>query len=151
MEGAHRQHSGDCRLTHDPLPGSQVLQGEGFRMRVSLHGTYLRAHVFEGIDSVPVSIAMWKMAAEQCRLHRMRQLLLVEDLADTVELADVGDVVAAMASFGLADCRMAFVEVQDDIQGSEHGEILAMELGIIVRVFGEESEARQWLLYGSGS
>lgn len=138
-------------MTPEPQPGSEVLEGEGFRMRVSLHGTYLRAHVFDGIDSVPVSIAMWKMAAEQCRLHRVRQLLLIEDLADTVELADVGNVIAAMAEFGLADYRMAFVEVQDDIQGSEHAEILAMEQGIVVRVFGEESEARQWLLYGSGS
>ncbi len=138
-------------MTPGPQAGSTVLEGEGFRMRVSLHGTYLRAHAFDGIDSVPVSIAMWKMAAEQCRLHRVRQLLLIEDLADTVELADVGDVIAAMAEFGLADYRMAFVEVQDDIQGSEHAEILAMEQGIVVRLFGEESEARQWLLYGSGS
>lgn len=133
----------------DSMHKDSVLQGDGFRMQVSLHGTYLRTHVFDGVDSVQVSIAMWKMAAEQCRLHCVRQLLLIEDLSDTVEVGGIGDVVGAMIGFGLADYRIAFVEIQDDIQGSEHGEILAMEQGMVIRVFSGESEARQWLLYGS--
>ncbi len=135
----------------DPSGKDCVLQGDGFRMRLRLQGSYLRMHVFDGVDSLQVSIAMWKMVAEQCRLHRVRQLLLVEDLSDTVEVAEIGDVVGAMLSFGLADYRIAFVELRDDIQGSEHGEILAMEQGMAIQVFSEESEARQWLLYGSAA
>ncbi len=130
------------------MPGT-LLQGEGFRMQVSVHGSYLRAYVFDGLDSLQVSIAMWRLAAEHCRLHGVRQLLLVEDLTDTVEMAEIGDVVAAMLELGLADYRIAFVELQDDVQGSEHGEILALEQGMAIMVFSQESEARQWLLYGS--
>lgn len=125
-----------------------LLQGEGFHMRVDGMGRYLRAYVHDGIDSLAVSIAMWKMLAEQCRLHGTRQLLVIEDLKGTVDAANLEAVVAAMVGFGFADIRIAFVELQEDIQGSEHGEVLALEQDITVRVFTNEAEAKRWLLYG---
>lgn len=125
-----------------------LLQGEGFRMRVDAHGSHLRAYVYDGVDSLAVSIAMWKMLSEQCRLHGTRQLLVIEDLKETVDLADIAAVIEAMVSFGFADIRIAFVELQNDIQGSEHGEVLALERNITVMVFTNEAEAKRWLLYG---
>lgn len=125
-----------------------VLQGAGFRMRVEGFGRYLRAYVHDGADSLAVSIAMWKMLSEQCRLYGTRQLLIIEDLQDTVDPADLDAVVAAMAGFGLADIRIAFVELQGDIQGNEHAEVLALERDITVMVFTNEAEATRWLLYG---
>lgn len=117
-------------------------------MRVDAHDGYLRAHVDDGVDSLAVSIAMWKMLSEQCRLHAARRLLVIEDLRDTVELADIDAVIEAMEGFGLADIRIAFVELQADIQGSEHGQVLALERNITVMAFTNEAEARRWLLYG---
>jgi len=126
----------------------QLLQGDGFKVQVDPRSGYLRAHVFDGTDSVQVSIAMWKLLGEQCRHYRAGRLLVLEDLADTVELADIDAVVKAMATFGFADIRIAFVELRDDMPGNEHAEILAADHGIRVMVFSNETAARRWLLYG---
>ena len=117
-------------------------------MDVEWHGSHLRAHVFDGTDSVPVSIAMWKLLAEQCREYSARRLLVLEDLAGSVDVADIGAVVAAIVGLGFAGIRIAFVELRDDMSVNEHGEILALEQGVTICVFGNESQARRWLLYG---
>ena len=127
---------------------AQLLQGEGFKIQVEPHAGYLRAHVFDGTDSLQVSIAMWKMLGEQCRHYRAERLLVLEDLADTVEHADIDEVVRAMARFGFAGIRIAFVELRDDFPGNEHAEILAADHDIRVMVFSNETAARRWLLYG---
>lgn len=125
------------------------IQGDGFKLEVELHGDYLRAYVFDGLDSMQVSIRLWALLAEQCRQHGVRQLLVVESLAYSVDRAEVGAIVGVMADCGFADMRTAFVELQDDISINEYGEILALEHGITVRVFGNETEARRWLVYGA--
>lgn len=126
----------------------QLLQGDGFKVQVDPRSGYLRAHVFDGTDSLQVSIAMWKLLGEQCRHYRAGRLLVLEDLADTVELSDIDAVVKAMATFGFADIRIAFVELRDDLPGNEHAEILAADHDIRVMVFSNETAARRWLLYG---
>lgn len=124
------------------------LQGEGFRMRVQVHGAYLRAHVFDGVDSLQVSMAMWKLLAELCRAHGVRQLLVIEDLTASVDTGDIGTLVTAMVDFGLADIRIAFVDLQEDIHTNEDAGIQALECNITINNFGQEAQARHWLLYG---
>ncbi|BCT93432.1 hypothetical protein LYSHEL_24560 [Lysobacter helvus] len=125
-----------------------ILDGEGFKVRIEHHYGYLRAYVHDGRDSLQVSIAMWKLLSEQCAKHGVKRLLVVEDLASTVDVDDIAKVVDAMADFGFAKIRTAFVELQSDIQGSELGEILASERGVTVHVSGDEVAARHWLMYG---
>jgi hypothetical protein len=143
MAGADRRDPGGGHLM-----AAQLLQGEGFKVRVEPQSGYLRAHVFDGTDSLPVSIAMWKLLGEQCRHYRAERLLVLEDLVDTVELAEIDSVVRAMAGFGFAGIRIAFVEMGDDLFVNEHGEILAADHGIRAMVFSNETAARRWLLYG---
>ena len=125
-----------------------LVDGEGFKVRIEQQHGYLRAYVHGGRDSLAVSIAMWKLLAEQCALHGAKRLLVVEDLESTVDAADIDKVIDAMAEFGFARIRTAFVEMQDDIQGSELGSILASERGVRVHVSNDEVVARHWLMYG---
>ena len=125
-----------------------VVDGEGFKIRVEQQHGYLRAYVHDGVDSVAVSVAMWKLLAEQCAKHGAKRLLVVEDLHGTVSPDDIPVVIDAMADFGFARIRTAFVELQSDIQGSELGQILASERGVTVHVSGDEVAARHWLMYG---
>lgn len=127
---------------------AENIQGDGFRILVENRGDYLRAHVHDGVDSVQVSIAMWELLAAQCRHHRARRLLVVEDLESSVELEDLQQVIEAMLGFGFADIRIAFVELRTGLQDNEFGEILALERGIVVQVFGNEAVARNWLMHG---
>ncbi|UHQ19226.1 hypothetical protein LVB87_13705 [Lysobacter sp. KIS68-7] len=122
--------------------------GESFKVRLEQQHGFLRAYVHEGRDSLAVSIAMWKLLAEQCALHGARKLLVIEDLDATVDRDDVPKVIDAMADFGFASIRTAFVEMQDDLQGSEHGGILLTERGIAIHVSNDEFVARHWLMYG---
>jgi hypothetical protein len=125
-----------------------VVSGPGFRIRYDQHPDYLRGYVFDGTDSQEVSLAMWQLLASECETTGARRLLVVEDLCSSVDPAGTEVVVDFISKLGISLLRVAFVELRDDIEGAEFGEILCMELGINIRVFSHEAEARHWLLYG---
>lgn len=125
-----------------------VVPGLGFRICYDQHPDYLRAYVFDGIDSLDVSLAMWRMIASECETTHTERLLVVEDLRSTVDRAGVELVIEVISKLAISALRVAFVELRDDIEGAEFGEILCMERGIKARVFSHETDARHWLLYG---
>lgn len=126
---------------------TRVVQGPGFKIRYDEAPGFLRAHVFDGSDSLEVSQAMWRMLAAECRTLGLDRLLVLEDLESTVVAADIRTVIAGMRQAGFDRLRTAFIELREDIQGSELGEILCREQGIAARVFSNEDDARRWLLY----
>ncbi|WP_374248021.1 hypothetical protein [Thermomonas sp.] len=130
------------------MSASRLVDGPGFRIRYDGETGYLRALVFDGTDSLAVSSAMWRMLGEECRARAVTRLLVVEDLLSTVDVPDIGAVVDVQVEAGFAAVRVAFVELRDDIQGSELAEIYSRERGLTNRVFSDEDEARRWLLYG---
>ena len=126
----------------------RTVDGPGFRIRFELHQGYLRAFVFDGTDSLQVSLAYWRMLADECRAVGATRLLVMEELLSTVDTADIDPLIDVMVDGGMASVRIAFVELLDDIAGSEYGEILCRERGITIRTFSGEDAARRWLLYG---
>jgi hypothetical protein len=125
-----------------------VVEGPGFRICYDLHPDFLRAFVFDGTDSLEVSLAMWRMIDAECEATGATRLLVVEDLHSTVDRAGIEAVVDAVSGMGVAGLRVAFVELREDIEGAEFGEILCLERGIKARVFSHEADARHWLIYG---
>jgi len=130
------------------MSNTRVVNGPGFKVCYEDEPSYLRAYVFDGTDSVEVSIAMWRMLAAEGAAVGATRMLILEDLVSTVELQDLATVIDAIESSGMGRFRSAFVELRDDIQGSELGEIMLQERGITIRIFANETEARHWLLYG---
>jgi hypothetical protein len=126
-----------------------VVNGSGFRICFDDEPDCLRAYVFDGADSQAVSIAMWQMLAAECEARQATRLLVLEDLLSTVEVPEIEGVIDAMEQAGIGNVRLAFVELRDDIQGSELAESLCLERGMALRVFSQEAEARRWLVYGS--
>lgn len=128
----------------------ELLQGEGFKVELEIkrRDDYLRAYVFDGVDSREVSIALWALLATQCRRHAMKRLLVVEDLEDTIASTDIDAIIATMIDNGFTGIRTAFVELRDDYPLNEQGGIQALERGITAQVFSNETEARRWLMYG---
>ena len=131
------------------MSNTRITAGPGFRICFDVEPGYLRAYVFDGEDSITVSSAMWHLLGDECRAVGTQRLLVLEDLLSTVEVPGISQVVDAMFAAGLGDVRIAFVELRDDIQGSELGESMCLERGMIVRIFTNETEARHWLVYGS--
>lgn len=130
------------------MNNTRVVRGPGFRVCFDDEPDYLRAYIFDGVDSMEVSVAMWRMLAAECEARQATHMLVLEDLLSTVDTPEIEAVIDAMRDAGLAKVRIAFVELRDDIQGSEYGEILCGERGITARTFGQEAEARRWLVYG---
>ena len=131
------------------MSNTRVANGPGFRICFDDEPDYLRAYVFDGTDSLEVSCAMWRMLGEECRAVSAKRLLVLEDLLSTVDVEDLEAVVDVQFEVGLGDVRIAFVELREDIQGSELGETLCLERGMAARTFSNEVEARRWLIYGS--
>lgn len=125
-----------------------VVPGPGFRICYDHYPEYLRAYVFDGTDSLDVSIAMWRMMADECESTGAQRLLVVEDLLSTIDNAGMEAVVDVISQLFVSTLRLAFVELRDNIEGAEFGEILCMERGMKARVFSHEAEARYWLIYG---
>lgn len=130
------------------MTNTRVAAGAGFRVCFDDEPDYLRAYVFDGSDSLEVSSAMWQLLGEECRATGTQRLLVLEDLLSTVEVPQIEQVVDAMFAAGLADVRIAFVELRDDIEGSELGETMCLERGMVIRIFSQEPHARRWLIYG---
>lgn len=131
------------------MSNTRVVNGPGFKVCYEDEPGYLRAYVFDGTDSVDVSIAMWRMLASEGAAVGATKMLILEDLVSTVEVDDLVKVIDGIEAAGMGRFRSAFVELRDDIQGSELGEIMLQERGITIRIFSNENEARHWLLYGS--
>ena len=129
------------------MSSTRIVNGPGFRIVYDNEAGYLRAYVFDGTDSLAVSAAMWRMLGAECEASGHTRLLVVEDLLSTVDTAEIEAIVETMQQTGFGKRRTAFVELREDIQGSELGEIYCRERGISVRVFSNEDEARRWLLY----
>lgn len=130
------------------MSNTRVAEGPGFRICFDDEPDYLRAYVFDGTDSQEVSIAMWRMLAAECEAKQATRLLVLEDLLSTVDVPEIEGVIEAMDAAGLGKVRMAFVELRDDIQGSEIGESMCLERGMTIRIFTQEAHARRWLIYG---
>ena len=127
---------------------SRVVDGPGFRIRYDGQPGYLRAHVYDGTDSLQVSMAMWRMLGEECRVRAATRLLVLEELQGTVDAVNSGQIIDAMVEAGFIGVRIAFVELLDDVEGNEHAEIVGLERGFVIRIFTREDPARHWLLYG---
>lgn len=131
------------------MSNTRVVPGPGFRICFDDAAGYLRAYVFDGSDSLDVSIAMWRMLADECEATEATHLLVLEDLLSTVDVPEIDAVVDAIFDAGLEKVRIAFVELRDDIQGSELAEIMCLERGMTIRLFSHEADARHWLLFGA--
>lgn len=130
------------------MTNTRVVPGPGFRICFDDEPNYLRAYVFDGTDSLEVSLAMWRMLASECEAVEATHLLVLEDLLATVDVPEIDAVVDAIFDAGLAKVRIAFVELRDDIQGSELAEIMCLERGMKTRIFSHEADARHWLIFG---
>lgn len=126
----------------------QVIQGEGFKLCITREDGYLHARVYDGTDSLQVSAAYWALLGQACREAGIDRLLVEEELHDSVDIAEIEQVIRVMVEAGMAGIRLAFVELLDDLPGNEYGEILCREHGIHARTFTDVALARNWLLYG---
>jgi len=133
----NRDHEGE----HAPAYQLSFMPCDGF----------LRVRVAGGIDAQRVRIAYWREIVAAARARGERRLLVLDRKKGAP--ASPGEL-EAMARLFSADAahfdRIAVVEpITSFLPAMEHAEIHGRSAGINLRIFGDESTAERWLLFGT--
>lgn len=92
----------------------------------------------------------WCGIADIVARRGLRRILVIEDLP-TSGLGPVIEAVVMAVSMGLAQCRIAFIDLREGAQSfAEFGGMMARHRGLDARVFRSEDEAVRWLLLAEG-
>lgn len=121
-----------------------------FNLSYRKRGDTLYFQVSGDVDSQAVRIAYWQEIVAITRRLGIRKLLVVDrkkhQPATQLELAELARIMHGHRD--IAD-RVAVVEPTPAfVPAVEHAEIEGREMGINVRVFGNQQDAERWLMYG---
>jgi hypothetical protein len=120
-----------------------------YRIDFQSAGPLLRVHV-TGTSSFASTIAYWLQIVAEVQARKPATLLLIDELQGRALTADEWhSLVEGTKQQGLETVRIAHVKPLG-LQGVEHCEIYAKEIGLDARVFDNETNARLWLRYGTG-
>jgi hypothetical protein len=108
---------------------------------------YLYAYVEGEHDSYEISKAYWQeIAGEVVRLGAKR-VLIDENIAESVPLADIYQLASELPAMGFDSARVAFVDrYLDHHEVNSFAELVAVNRGMRGKVFNDLETAERWLL-----
>ncbi len=108
---------------------------------------YLYAFVAGDKDSYEISKQFWLEIAAECQKTAYQKILIEEDIAENVSMADMYKFASEIPKLGFSGIRVAFVDRQSEQQQlNKFGETVATNRGLLSRVFSNAAEAEKWLL-----
>ncbi len=127
--------------------------GDRYRLEFDFQPPLLTVHLRGAVSpeaNLAVTTEYWQQIARAVREVGAEQLLVLDELPGEVmsdsELLRFFDGVAGL---GMQAVQIAYVEGRaDQVARIEYAQLLALERGYRVRMFGNEPEARLWLRYG---
>lgn len=127
--------------------------GDGYRLEFDFQPPLLAVRV-QG-TAVPADVLAltrdyWTRIAQAVHQCGANQLLVLDELpVEVMGDADLLRFFDGVAGLGMQAVQIAYVEGRaDQVARIEYVELLALERGYRVRMFGNEPEARLWLRYG---
>lgn len=107
---------------------------------------YLSASVSGEKDSVEISIHYWKDVLQEAHNKKYEKVLVIEDFKNTVSEIEVYLVVEEIIKLGFKNIKVAFVDKQSDQNEINlFGETVAVNRGMVCRVFQNIKKAEVWL------
>jgi len=98
-------------------------------------------------DSLAISQAYWGEIGRFLADAGLKKVLIVEDIEQQTEMADIFYLVTQLPGLGFRDVAVAFVDRYSSHQElNDFGVLVATNRGMIAKAFGTESEALPWLL-----
>ena len=128
------------------------VHGNGYRLVLDYQPPLLCARVFGNDDSsLTVTSEYWVAIIQRLRALGASQVLVLDAKeSDVMSSADLERFFVAIEGLGLEQAKIAYVEGRvDQMPRIQEAEIMAMERGYTIRMFGNETDARVWLRYGS--
>ncbi len=108
---------------------------------------FLVATVCGESDSLEISLQFWSHIHKEVRKHGYKSVLVLENLQNTIGTFDTYLLNQQLGQMGFFNIRIAFVDAfpdQSDI--NQFGETVAINRGLVLKVFLCKEEAEQWLL-----
>lgn len=130
-----------------------IVTGKGYQLEFDFQPPLLRARVSKGGESrLAVTREYWERIAAEVRVTGAERLLMVDAMpGDVLGDDDLVRLFEAVVGLGLEAVQIGYVKMRlDQIPRIEYAELMALERGWHVRMFGNESDALLWLRYGSG-
>ncbi|MEP6901681.1 MAG: hypothetical protein ABJA66_08025 [Actinomycetota bacterium] len=118
-----------------------------YEMSFEYRPQYLYAFVSGEEDSYEISKQYWQEIAAECKKSKCKKVLIEEDIAENVSMADMYQFASEILEIGFVGIRVAFVDRQGEQQQlNKFGETVATNRGLLSRVFNNAAEAEKWLL-----
>lgn len=109
--------------------------------------SYLYVHVKGTKEDLASARAMWSEIAEKTISSAKNRLLVVEDIEESISIAEVHHLVSEFCEQPLIDIKIAFCDIHPEHKSlNEFGSLVGSNRGMTVQVFDTEKEAEVWLL-----
>ena len=128
-----------------------IVIGNGYQLEFDSQPTFLHTRVSKGGASrLAVTREYWERIAAEVRATGAERLLVVDAMpGDVLGNDDLARLFDAVVGLGLEAVQIGYVKMRlDQIPRIEYAELMALERGYRIRMFGDENDARVWLLYG---
>lgn len=129
----------------------EALAGDGYRLEFDEQPPLLTVRLLGDAETtLERTREYWLRIAERANACGAGQLLVLDALpGEVMSDEDLLRFFDSVGTLGLEHVRIAYVEGRiDQVSRIEYVELLALERGYRIRMFGNESDARLWLRYG---
>jgi len=127
--------------------GDKSSDSKPYKITFERRPDYLYVYVNGEHDSYEISYQYWLEVAEHCRKINCNKILIEEDIAEAVSLADMYQLATDLPKMGFLGVRVAFYDryaEQRDL--NEFGKLVAVNRGLYGKIFNDINEAEDWLL-----
>lgn len=110
-------------------------------------GRYLFAVVKGEKGTLDIATSYWYEIAEEAMKSNLKRVLVIEDIAEMISIAEVHQLVTSLADLPVKDVRLAFVDLHAEHASLNNFGILVGEnRGFSLKAFDTEESAENWLL-----
>ncbi len=131
------------------MASARTVSAGDFEIRFFWDGDVLVATVEGRHDSFEISLAYWKLIADERVARSARRVLVLENLEESGEPGIGFGLFEHLVELDFRGVKLAFVDCIDAHRSAhEQMAIMAREHGILAGIFGDKGQALTWLRHG---
>lgn len=120
--------------------------GAAYTIKFEERNGYLYAFVSGERDSVSVSLCFAKEIVAECKVRKLKKVLVEEDFKTQLSITELFQVASEYPSIA-GSIQVAFIDRQfDQHSRNMFGLTVAVNRGLHARIFQDVKEAEEWLL-----
>ncbi|MBC7900768.1 MAG: hypothetical protein H7070_12035 [Saprospiraceae bacterium] len=122
------------------------IAGKAYTIIFEEYPTYLYALVHSDKYGYDILAQFLREIADECKKRSFKQVLIEENISAVTSMTDVFRTASELPQLGFSKIRMAYVDrFADQKEMNEFGQMVAVNRGVNVKIFGSQEEADKWL------